>query len=77
MGSRRCANTIRSSAIFQLHDEPSPVRAVSIYYFRYVDGLQIPNRAGILPGIDIRGDGGFIVAPPSLHISGNRYEWIG
>lgn len=26
-------------------------------------------------GLDIRGDGGFIVAAGSMHISGNRYEW--
>lgn len=28
-----------------------------------------------LSGIDIRGDGGYIVAPPSLHISGRGYVW--
>lgn len=27
------------------------------------------------PGLDIRGDGGYIVAPPSLHLSGRRYAW--
>ncbi len=28
-------------------------------------------------GIDIKGDAGYIVAPSSLHVSGNRYEWEG
>jgi DNA-binding transcriptional ArsR family regulator len=36
----------------------------------------LPNRAGLLPSLDTRGDGGYIVAPPSLHQSGNRYRWI-
>lgn len=26
-------------------------------------------------GVDIRGDGGYVVAPPSLHVSGRRYAW--
>jgi putative DNA primase/helicase len=28
------------------------------------------------PGLDVRGDGGYIVVPPSLHWSGQRYEWL-
>lgn len=28
-----------------------------------------------LPGLDLRADGGYIVAPPSLHRSGRRYRW--
>lgn len=31
------------------------------------------NKLG--PGIDIRGDGGYIVVWPSVHESGNTYEW--
>jgi Bifunctional DNA primase/polymerase, N-terminal len=27
------------------------------------------------PGIDIKADGGYIVAPPSIHASGKCYEW--
>ncbi len=43
-------------------------------YFRH-PGTRTPNRAGFAPGLDLRGDGGFVVAPPSLHASGRRYAW--
>lgn len=39
-------------------------------------GRIIHNRAGIAPGIDVRGDGGYVVAPPSIHPSGRPYLWL-
>ncbi|MEJ2257158.1 MAG: bifunctional DNA primase/polymerase [Woeseiaceae bacterium] len=43
-------------------------------YFGHTGGA-IGNRVNIEPGIDLRGDGGCIVAPPSIHPSGKRYRW--
>jgi Bifunctional DNA primase/polymerase, N-terminal len=34
------------------------------------------NRVGLLPGVDWRGHGGVIVAPPSIHASGRAYRWV-
>lgn len=44
-------------------------------YFAHPGGM-VHNRVGLLPGIDVRADGGLIVAPPSVHPSGNRYSWV-
>lgn len=50
-------------------------------YFRYPAGLglDIRNDASgkIAKGVDVRANGGYVVAPLSLHHSGNRYEWEG
>jgi hypothetical protein len=44
-------------------------------YFAH-PGRVVHNRVALLPGVDVRGDGGLIVAPPSIHPSGRRYAWV-
>ena len=36
---------------------------------------KVPNHVALFRGVDIRGDGGQIVLPPSLHESGKAYIW--
>jgi Bifunctional DNA primase/polymerase, N-terminal/AAA domain len=46
-------------------------------YFRWPPGATIRNDAGkrLGPGLDVRAEGGQVVAPPSRHASGQRYRW--
>jgi hypothetical protein len=46
------------------------------FYYRYPE-TEVRNRAGILGRrIDVRGEGGLVVAPPSVHPdTGRAYEW--
>ena len=47
------------------------------HYFRYPDHVRIVNSASkIAPGIDVRGDGGMVVAPPSVKPDVGSYRWI-
>ncbi len=41
------------------------------------DGTKVSNAQALFgfPGIDVRGDGGYVVLPPSPHMSNNFYTW--
>jgi putative DNA primase/helicase len=44
-------------------------------YYRH-PGFTVRNSQNELgPGIDVRGDQGYVLAPPSNHVSGRVYEW--
>ena len=46
-------------------------------YLKYPDGLEIGCKTRLHGSdVDIRANGGYIVAPPSIHPDGGRYEFI-
>ncbi len=65
-----------------VHGElPETVKAITggdgWHYLYAHPGVEMRNTAGRLgTGIDTRGDGGYIIVPPSVHPSGRRYEWV-
>lgn len=59
-------------------------------WLRTMPGTAVPERPGILPGVDVKGDGGYVLAPPGgllVHADGHdgehgglvpaAYEWSG
>jgi len=49
------------------------------YFFKWderAEELGISSNSGVFTGVDLKGEGGYIVAPPSKHMSGSSYNWI-
>lgn len=57
----------------------TPIAATGKGYHVYFSfpGFSVKNATSLagVKGLDVRGDGGYVVAPPSLHPSGRRYTW--
>lgn len=46
-------------------------------FFRWQEGRPVRNNAGKLDtGLDVRGEGGYVILPPSNHPSGKTYAWV-
>jgi hypothetical protein len=53
----------------------SPSGSVHLY-FKWPAGIIIRNSASkVAPGIDVRGEGGMIIAPPSIKVGVGAYSW--
>lgn len=58
------------------HDEATGRQGVHLYFRHPGDDVRIPGSVRTLaPDVDVRGEGGLVVGPGSLHASGRRYEW--
>ncbi len=56
--------------------EVSSAKGRHVYFARPQDG-EFPNRTRVEGhALDVRGDGGLIVCPPSFHESGMPYRWV-
>ena len=72
----------RSLAALERGHGPLPKTAMSRtggggvhVFFAYPAGEEVRNSAGVLgPGLDVRGEGGYVVVPPSR--TRGAYEWI-
>jgi putative DNA primase/helicase len=59
----------------QLFDTPRALTGGGGSHYLFTVENTIANKVQIASGLDVRGDNGQIVAPPSLHVSGRRYVW--
>ncbi len=46
-----------------------------VHYYFSCDDPALTVAAGFAPGLDYRGAGGYVVAPPSVHENGREYVW--
>jgi Bifunctional DNA primase/polymerase, N-terminal/Primase C terminal 1 (PriCT-1) len=60
-------------------DLPATVESITArgrHLFFEWPGKPVRNSAGkIAPGVDVKGDGGYVLAPPSVHPTGKNYAW--
>lgn len=45
------------------------------YVFELIGEMPPVSNGKLVEGVDIRGEGGFIVIPPTIHPNGNAYRW--
>lgn len=46
------------------------------FYFNYDERLSKTLIGTLGPGLDLKSNGGYVVSPPSVHPSGETYEWV-
>lgn len=47
-----------------------------LYFNPPEDETQVSRTIKVRPDLDVLGDGGYVIAPPSLRLNGKRYRWL-
>ena len=59
----------------------TPLRTKTVqgehWFYRHPPGEPVPSVCAVRPGIDVKGEGGYVVAPGSVHPTGAKYEALG
>jgi hypothetical protein len=67
----------KHGALPQTRMASSPSGSIHRYFRHPGPGTKIKTTASVIGnGIDVRGDGGMVIAPPSVNLDGRRYRWI-
>lgn len=71
-------SSLKLEDVLQQYPTDMVVKTGSGGYHLYYQhpGVLIGNRVNLMPGVDIRADGGFAVLPPTVHENGSEYQWI-
>jgi hypothetical protein len=50
-------------------------RGMQVFATQIGQWMEVKNGQKVMPGVDVRGDGGYVVLPSSAHREGSTYEW--
>lgn len=66
------------SAVFQIDELPPTATAKTGrgHHLIYHTSMPVRPKVAVREHVDLRGPGSYVVVPPSLHVSGVRYEWV-
>lgn len=56
-------------------DAPRCITGLGFHLYFQHPGTPVRNSSGLMPRLDVRSDGGYVIAPPSRHRSNAIYQW--
>jgi hypothetical protein len=74
LGSRSLVRLRQEGAVPTVYGHAATARPCGAHL--YIAATGDGNGSALWPGIDYRGKGGYVVAPPSVVTGGRRYDWL-